>query len=83
MPTAPQSFESAGSGPNTNQPRGIMNFQSTINPLASSDVGGTAGHVAARVLAPAASVIASACATRATPVAYFPLQPCLHGLDKS
>jgi len=47
MPAAPQSFESAGSGPNTNQPRGVMNFQSTINPLASSDVGGTAGHVAA------------------------------------
>jgi len=47
MPAAPQSFEPAGSGPNTNQPRGVMNFQSTINPLASSDMGGTAGHVAA------------------------------------
>ena len=46
MPAALQSFEPAGSGPNTNQP-GVMNFQSTINPLASSDVGGTAGHVAA------------------------------------
>jgi len=46
MPAAPQSFEPAGFGPNSNQP-GVMNFQSTINPLASSDVGGTAGHVAA------------------------------------
>jgi len=47
MPAAPQSFEPAGSGPNANQPRGVMNFQSMINPLTSSDVGGTAGHVAA------------------------------------
>jgi len=47
MPAAPQPFEPAGSGPRANQPRGVMNLQSTINPLTSSDVGGTAGHVAA------------------------------------
>jgi len=46
MPAAPQPFEPAGSGPNSNQP-GVMETQSTINPLASPDVGGTAGHDAA------------------------------------
>ena len=45
MPAAPQPFEPAGLCPD--QPRGDMNTQSTINPLASSDVGGTAGHDAA------------------------------------
>jgi len=45
MPAAPQPIEPAGLGPSTQS--GGMNFQSTINPLASSDVGGTAGHVAA------------------------------------
>ena len=43
MPAAPQLFEPAGLCPD--QPRGDMNTQS--NPLASSDVGGTAGHDAA------------------------------------
>ena len=45
MPAAPQLFEPAGLCPD--QPRGDMNTQSMINPLASSDVGGTAGHDAA------------------------------------
>ena len=45
MPAAPQPFDPAGLCPD--QPRGDMNTQSTINPLASSDVGGTAGHDAA------------------------------------
>ena len=35
-----------------------------------------------RVFARAASVMASACATRAMPIAYSLLQPRLHGLDK-
>jgi len=47
MPAAPQPFEPAGSSPNSNQPREDMDTQSTINPLASSDVGGTAVHDAA------------------------------------
>jgi len=46
MPAAPQPFEPAGLGPNSNQ-QGDMDTQLTINPLASSDVGGTAGHDAA------------------------------------
>jgi len=46
MPAAPQPFEPVGSSLNSNQP-GVMETQSTINPLASSDVGGTAGHDAA------------------------------------
>jgi len=45
MPAAPQPFEPAGVCPD--QPREDMDTQSTINPLASSDVGGTAGHDAA------------------------------------
>jgi len=45
MPAAPQPFEPAGLGPSTQS--GDVNLQSTINPLASSDVGGTAGHDAA------------------------------------
>jgi len=45
MPAAPQLFEPAGLRPD--QPRGDMDTQSTINPLASSDVGGAAGHDAA------------------------------------
>jgi len=40
-----QPFEPAGLGPSTQS--GDVNLQSTINPLASSDVGGTAGHDAA------------------------------------
>ena len=46
MPAALQPCEPAGLGPDSNL-TGDMNTQSTINPLASSDVGGTAGHVAA------------------------------------
>jgi len=42
MPAAPQPFEPAGLCPD--QPQGDMNLQPQINPLASSDVGGTAGH---------------------------------------
>jgi len=45
MPAAPQPFEPAGLGPSTQS--GDVNLQSMINPLASSDVGGTAGHDAA------------------------------------
>ena len=45
MPAAPPPFEPAGVCPD--QPRKDMDTQSTINPLASSDVGGTAGHDAA------------------------------------
>jgi len=45
MLAAPQPFEPAGVCPD--QPRKDMDTQSTINPLASSDVGGTAGHDAA------------------------------------
>ena len=45
MPAAPQLFEPAGLRPD--QPRGDMDTQSTINPLASSDVGGAAGRDAA------------------------------------
>ena len=45
MPAAPQPFEPAGRGPSTQS--GGMNFQSTINLLTSSDVGGMAGHDAA------------------------------------
>jgi len=45
MPAAPQAFEPAGLGPSTQS--GDVNLQSTINPLASSDVGGMAGHDAA------------------------------------
>jgi len=45
MPAAPPAFEPAGVCPD--QPREVMETQSTINPLASSDVGGTAGHGAA------------------------------------
>jgi len=46
MPAALQPCEPAGLGPDSNL-TGDMNTQSTINPLASSDVGGTAGHDAA------------------------------------
>jgi len=46
MPAAPQPFDPAGLGPDSNQ-QGDVDTQSTINPLASSDVGGTAGHDAA------------------------------------
>jgi len=46
MPAAPQPFDPAGLDPDSNQ-SGDMDTQSTINPLASSDVGGTAGHDAA------------------------------------
>jgi len=45
MPAAPQPFEPAGLCPD--QPQGDMNLQPQIKPLASSDVGGTAGHDAA------------------------------------
>jgi len=45
MPAAPQPFEPAGLC--ADQPQGNMNLQPQINPLASSDVGGTAGHDAA------------------------------------
>ena len=46
MPAAPQPFDPAGLGPDSNQ-QGDVDTQSTIKPLASSDVGGTAGHDAA------------------------------------
>jgi len=45
MPAAPQPFQPAGLCPD--QPQRDMNLQLTINPPASSDVGGTAGHGAA------------------------------------
>jgi len=46
MPAAPLPFEPAGLGPVSNQP-GDMETHLTINLLASSDVGGKAGHDAA------------------------------------
>jgi len=46
MPEAPIPCEPAGLGPDGNLP-GDMNIQSQINPLASADAGGTAGHDAA------------------------------------
>jgi len=46
MPEAPPPCTPAGLGPDSNLP-GDMNIQSQINPLASADAGGTAGHDAA------------------------------------
>jgi len=45
MPAAPQPFKPASLRPD--QPHGDVTLQPQINPLASSDVGGTAGHDAA------------------------------------
>jgi len=46
MPEAPQPFHPVGLCPDDTQ-QGDMDTQSQINPLASADAGGTAGHYAA------------------------------------